>query len=151
MNVLAGALLSADAVEQQFYEALQHGDLERLMALWSDDEEICCIHPGGERLVGAVAIRASFEAMFGNGPIVLQPESVRRTQRPGCAVHSVLERLYLATPAGRGASAALHTVWVVATNVYVETALGWRLLAHHASPGPANEPQPSPELPAVLH
>ncbi len=153
MNASADALLSADAVEQQFYEALQRGDLERLMALWLDDDDICCIHPGGERLIGALSIRASFESMFGNGPIVLQPESVRRLQRPGCAVHSVLERLYLAgpVPGGRGVLAALHSVWVVSTNVYVETARGWRLLAHHASPGTMNEPQPSSELPTLLH
>ena len=25
--------------------------------------------------------------------------------------------------------------WVVATNVYLKTAQGWRLVAHHASPG----------------
>ncbi len=54
-----------DDIEQQFYEALQHGDLERLMAVWADDDDIVCVHPGGPRLVGAAAIRASFEAMFG--------------------------------------------------------------------------------------
>lgn len=153
MTVPAGALLSADDVEQQFYEALQRGDLERLMALWSDDDDICCVHPGAERLIGAAAIRESFAAMFRNAPIALHPDSVRRLQRPRCAVHSVLERLHLVAPAPgrRGSLAALHSVWIVATNVYVETALGWRLLAHHASPGTATEPQLTTELPAVLH
>ncbi|HPK32932.1 MAG TPA: nuclear transport factor 2 family protein, partial [Ottowia sp.] len=28
-----------------------------------------------------------------------------------------------------------HQSWVVATNVYLKTAQGWRLAAHHASPG----------------
>ena len=42
-----------DDIEAQFYEALQRGDIERLMAVWSDDDEISCVHPGGPRLVGA--------------------------------------------------------------------------------------------------
>ena len=33
----AAPLASPDEIEQQFYEALQRGDLERLMAVWSDD------------------------------------------------------------------------------------------------------------------
>jgi len=37
------------------------------MAVWSDDEEITCVHPGGPRVVGAGAIRAAFESIFANG------------------------------------------------------------------------------------
>ena len=59
----APTLVSADDIELELYEAMRRGDIERLMGLWSDDDEICCIHPGGARLVGAAAIRASFEAM----------------------------------------------------------------------------------------
>ena len=59
----AAAPGSADDVEVEFYEALQRGDIDRLMGLWSDDDEISCVHPGGPRLVGALAIRASFEAI----------------------------------------------------------------------------------------
>ena len=71
---------------------MRRGDIERLMALWSDDDEICCVHPGGARLVGAAAIRASFEAMFGNGTIDAEPHRVRRLESHSSAVHSVLER-----------------------------------------------------------
>ena len=38
---------SAAEVEAAFYDALHRADLEALMALWADDEEIVCIHPGG--------------------------------------------------------------------------------------------------------
>ena len=31
---------SPEDIEQQFYEALQQGDIERLMAVWADDDEI---------------------------------------------------------------------------------------------------------------
>ena len=54
-------LASPDDIEAQFYEALQRGDIERLMAVWSDDDEIVCVHPGGPRVVGPGAIRTTFE------------------------------------------------------------------------------------------
>ncbi|WP_442786621.1 nuclear transport factor 2 family protein [Hydrogenophaga sp. NFH-34] len=36
-----------DEVEHAFYEALQHGDLERVMACWADEDDVVCVHPGG--------------------------------------------------------------------------------------------------------
>ena len=41
--------------------------------------------------------------------------------------------------------------WVVATNVYVKTSLGWRLVVHHASPGSQREAQDITETASVLH
>ena len=56
-----------DDIEAQFYQALQRGDIDRLMAVWADDDEVVCVHPGGGRLVGPAAIRESFEAIFASG------------------------------------------------------------------------------------
>jgi uncharacterized protein (TIGR02246 family) len=136
---------SPDDIESQFYEALQRGDIERLMSVWSDDDDISCVHPGGPRLVGSAAIRASFDAMFGNGAIDAQPERVRRLVTHDCAVHSVLERVRVLTPEG------VQSAWVVATNVYVKSAQGWRLVAHHASPGAAAAVQDVVEAASTLH
>jgi uncharacterized protein (TIGR02246 family) len=138
-------LASPDEIEQQFYEALQRGDIERLMSVWSDDEEISCVHPGGPRVVGADAIRAAFDAMFANGTINARPEKVRRLQTHSCAVHSVLENIQVMTTEG------LQSAWVVATNVYLKTAQGWRLVSHHASPGSPREVQELVEAASTLH
>jgi ketosteroid isomerase-like protein len=141
----AALLASPDDVEAQFYEALREADLARLMAVWAEDEEILCVHPGGPRLCGPQAVRAAFEALFGNGPIRVRPENVRRVLSLGCAVHSVMERIELQTAEGP------RVGWVMATNVYLKTAQGWRMIAHHASPGTPNEPPELVEQPAVLH
>ena len=138
-------LASPDDTEQQFYEALQRGDIERLMAVWSDDEEITCVHPGGPRVVGAAAIRSAFEAIFANGAVNARPEKVRRLQTLSCSVHSVLEQVHIMTPQGP------QTAWVVATNVYLKTAQGWRLVSHHASPGSPREMQEIIEAASTLH
>jgi uncharacterized protein (TIGR02246 family) len=136
---------SPDEIEQQFYEALQRADLEQLMAVWSDDDDIVCVHPGGPRVVGPAAIRSTFEQIFANGAIVAAPEKVRRLQTLDCAVHSVLERIDVLTDEGPRAA------WVLATNVYVKTGLGWRMAAHHASPGTSNDVQEIVETASTLH
>ncbi len=141
----APPLAPPDEIEQQFYEALQRGDIERLMAVWSDDEEISCVHPGGPRVVGAAAIRSAFEAIFANGAVNARPEKVRRLQTLACAVHSVLEHIQIMTTEGP------QSAWIVATNVYLKGALGWRLVAHHASPGSPREMQEIVEAASVLH
>jgi ketosteroid isomerase-like protein len=142
----AALLDSPDDVEAQFYEALQRADLDRLMAVWSDDDEIACVHPGGPRIAGPAAIRASFEAIFGNGAIPLQPQpGVRRLHTLGCAVHHVVERITLAGEKGE------RSAWVLATNVYVNTAQGWRMVAHHASPASEEAEPAAGEPPSTLH
>lgn len=142
----AALLASADDVEAQFYDALQSGDLDRMMAVWADDDETVCVHPGGARVVGPAAIRASFEAIFGNGGVPAVPEQVHRMQGLGLSVHHLVERVQVLGP--QGASVA----YVVATNVYLHTAQGWRMVAHHASPGGTQTPAPAaPEWPGTLH
>jgi uncharacterized protein (TIGR02246 family) len=136
---------SSDDIENQFYEALQMGDLERLMSVWADDDDIACVHPGGPRIIGPVAIRSSFDTIFSNGTINVQPERVRRLLTQDSAIHHVLEKVQMMTADGP------RSAWVVATNVYVKTALGWRLVLHHASPGSPDEAQDISESPAVLH
>jgi uncharacterized protein (TIGR02246 family) len=134
-------------VEAAFYDALARADANALMALWADDDEIVCVHPGGPRVVGAAAIRASFEAIFAHDGIPVQPEQVHRLHRDDAALHHLVERIAVTTPAGE------QVAWVLATNVYVRTPAGWRMAAHHASPGapPEKDSTTAPDSPAVLH
>jgi ketosteroid isomerase-like protein len=136
---------NADDTEAAFYEALQAGDIDRLMACWADEDDIVCVHPGGSRLLGAGAIRATFEAMFANGSIHAHAEKVHKVESMGASVHSVLERVEVLTDEGP------RHAYVIATNVYQKTAQGWRLVAHHASPGTPREMQEISDSPQTLH
>lgn len=141
----AHLMASPDDVEAQFYEALREADLDRLMALWSDDDDIVCVHPGGARLVGPRAVRAAFEAMFANGRIHIQPEQVRRVHTLDAAMHNLVERVELVGAEGT------RSARMVATNIYHKGALGWRLVAHHASAGHAAEVVELAASPSILH
>ncbi len=142
----AALLASPEDTEQQFYEALQSADLDRLMEVWADEDEISCVHPGGQRIVGVSAIRSAFEALFAKGAVAVAPERVRRLQTQDTAIHQVLERVNVTGPQGTPQSA-----WVIATNVYMKTAMGWRLVVHHASPGTASDVQDVLDEPTTLH
>ena len=134
---------TADAVEMAFYDAIARADLTALMALWNDDEEIVCIHPGAARLVGHAAIRASWEAIFERGGVQINPVQMHATQNLMVSIHNVVEEI-------AHNSDAQQNMHILATNVYVKTAQGWRIVIHHASIAPGNMTI-DPEAGSVLH
>lgn len=135
----------ADDTEAAFYEAMRSGDIDKLMACWADEDDIVCVHPGGTRLVGLAAIRLAFELLFAHGSLRVRAEQVRRVASLGASVHSVLERVEVMTAQGPALA------YVIATNIYIKTPQGWRMVAHHASPGTAHEQQQVEDGPTVLH
>ena len=123
---------SPDETEAAYYDALARADVEALMRLWADDEEIVCIHPGAARLVGHVAIRNTWEEILSRGGLQLQPRQLHATQSMTTAIHSVIEEVVRPDN-------VMSEIHIVATNIYLKTAQGWRMVMHHASaaPGPA--------------
>jgi ketosteroid isomerase-like protein len=137
---------SAEATEEAFYDAMRRGDTDALMALWADDEEVACTHPNGARLVGLVAIRASFEQIFSGGGVAVQAIDRRVHESGLLSVHHLIEQLAVT---GQGGA---QLVECVATNVFVKTLAGWRMVLHHASPlGEQAAPAQAGSAPTVLH
>jgi len=140
---------TAQDAEAAFYEALERGDYETMVAVWAEDEEVLCVHPGGPRLRGTDEVLAQWKRIFEGGQR-LQVRITHQVVIAGMmiAVHSVQENI---TIEGEGPSP--HPV--VATNVYQRIGPGWRMVAHHASPAPAPAAPPPTEnrLPgsATLH
>ena len=117
---------TAQDAENALYEALERGDLEGMMAVWAEDEEIICVHPGGPRLSGPDEVRSSWARIFsgGAGPRVHITQQVAVTGMM-IAVHSVHENFTIEGD-------ARAQVPMIATNVYLRTAAGWRMIVHHA-------------------
>ena len=136
---------TAQDAENAFYEALERSDLEAMMQVWSEDEEIVCVHPVGQRLAGQEQVREAWRQMFAGAP-GMRVQITQRVAVTGMmvAVHSVHENI---TVAGETRPRAP----VVATNVYLRTAAGWRMIVHHASPAPGAPPAPPPAQPKILH
>ncbi|WIM06863.1 MAG: nuclear transport factor 2 family protein [Candidatus Nitricoxidivorans perseverans] len=128
--------------ETAFYDALERADLEAMMAVWAEDEEIVCVHPGGPRLTGYAAVREAWRRVFQSGRrLQVSVSHQTHVQGPFSAVYSVLEQVTMA-------EGGVVRAPVIATNVYVRGPMGWRMIVHHASPAPSNMPIESPK---VLH
>jgi len=132
--------------EAAFYEALERSDLDAMMEVWAEDEEIVCVHPTGPRLAGYDQIRESWSQIFSSRQRVqVRLSNQMYVQGMMLSIHSVHENLVVAGDAKPRPP-------MVATNVYLRTASGWRMLVHHASPAPASAAAPSvSEGPKILH
>ena len=118
---------TSEEAEEAFYEAVARSDLEALMAVWAEEDEIVCIHPSGQRLTGAAAIRESWRSIFaGNPRFTVDIKRKLRWESALLSVHSIVEVLQVANePTQHGP--------MLATNVYQRGPKGWRLLSRHAS------------------
>jgi ketosteroid isomerase-like protein len=136
---------TAQDAEAAFYEALERTDLEAMMAVWAEDEEIVCVHPGAARIVGVARVRESWKRIFAGGP-GMRVRAVQQVAINGMmvAVHNVHESVVVPGEAKPAPA-------VVATNVYLRTASGWRMVAHHASPAPGVVADAPPPAAKTLH
>jgi ketosteroid isomerase-like protein len=134
--------------ETAFYEALERADLDAMMEVWSDDDEVSCIHPGGPRLTGFEQVREHWAQIFKSGQRLLVHLSDQVIiSGMMFSAHSLHENILVRN---EGGSAGARSV-VVATNVFVRSASGWRMVLHHGSPAPAVRRDNPVEAPKILH
>jgi ketosteroid isomerase-like protein len=135
MSRLSKPLLfvSAAECEQAFYEALEGADADAVAELWLDDEDVCCVHPNGPRLLGHAAVAASWRAMLEHGPVRVSAAARKTLETPAVSVHNVIEEIVVSQG---GVQQVVH---VIATNAYVKTPTGWKMVLHHASAVPSGQ------------
>jgi ketosteroid isomerase-like protein len=127
------ALLAANAA---FYRALEGFDLEAMERLWLHDGWVRCIHPGRDAIVGWPAVRESFARIFSTDSWVrVTPTAIDVMVVGELGVVACVENLTAKSDGDVGVQAAQ------ATNIFRHTALGWRMLHHHASPAPMHVTQ----------
>ncbi len=136
----------AAAAERAFYEAFAACDLQAMSAVWADQQEAVCIHPGGPLLRGKAAILESWrEILGGTLPPSIRHRELQRFSHGAMSVHLVEE---LIVPAGGTAEDGTR---VLATNVYGYLGDSWRMLEHHASLPLVSKRPPDPAPQATLH
>lgn len=131
--------------ETAFYEALERADLAAMMAVWAEDEEIVCVHPTGPRLCGYAQVEESWRRLFSGGPrLKVRLSHQVYLQGLMLAIHSLHENISVEGDDD-------FRPPIVATNIYLRGALGWRMLVHHASPAPPPTEASAEERPRTLH
>jgi ketosteroid isomerase-like protein len=83
--------------------------------------------------------------MFANGTVQAYPTNIHKVDSLASAMHHLVERVEVLGSDGP------QTAYVLTTNVYHKTPQGWRMVAHHASPGTPNAPAEVSSSPSVLH
>jgi ketosteroid isomerase-like protein len=117
---------SAQEAEAAFYAAFENADHEAMMGVWSQDEDIECIHPLGDRLVGITAVSESWRQILSRVKrMQFQLRQSNRYQNSQLAIHSLYENISI-----DGKS----QLPVVAINIYRFNGTGWHMILHHASP-----------------
>lgn len=131
--------------EGAFYDAFERADLNLMMAVWADEPGSVCIHPQGARLAGFTAIRTSFAEIFSHGPSGhIAVGELRKHQSQTLAIHCVYEQFSAPGSSTKPAP-------VLATNVYLLTPHGWRMILHHASLAPAGTTAEEQGVSRILH
>ena len=113
------------------------------MAVWVDSDAALCIHPMSDRVTGRDAVAESWRQIFrGDGRMRFKLTNPIYVAEQGVSIHYVYEDISF------GDDFAEHSR-IIATNVYIKTPQGWRIQAHHGSPGVAAVRRPvSPASPA---
>jgi len=127
-------------VESAFYDAIARGDLEALMAVWSEDEEVICTHPTGQQLVGLPTLHESWRQILASTRLQINSSRIAQWQSMLLCVHQITETLQV----GQEVTGPLQ-----ATHVYIRGPHGWRLVCRHSSA--AAEPSVSESDHRVLH
>jgi ketosteroid isomerase-like protein len=122
----AAGFPSAQAAETAFYAAFENADYAAMMAVWSPDVDIECIHPLGERLMGPESVSTSWRRILSGGKrMQFSLAHTKRLQTDKLAIHILYENIIIA---GR------QQPPVIATNIYRFNGHGWHMIFHHASP-----------------
>ncbi len=116
-----------------FYRCFETADLDGMNALWLDDPEALCVHPGARPVKGPSAINRSWAVIMANTPYIqFFLTDVEVSVREDVASVTCTENVL--TAGEMMPEAAFAGAQAVATNVFCRTPKGWRLWIHHASP-----------------
>ena len=124
---------AVEAANAEFYAAFESVDIDRMHAVWDDEEDVTCVHPGWPMLRGRGRVMRSWALIFANTPYIqffLTDVQVRVDEDVAyvTCTENVLSSGDGAPEEGFAGGKAL------ATNVFRATPTGWRLWIHHASP-----------------
>ena len=122
-------IAAIEAANDEFYAAFETADLDRMRAVWDDQVEVACVHPGWDTLHGFSRVMRSWAVIFANTPYIQFFLSDLQVAVSGdLAVVNCAENI-LTAPGEPGGDAK-----VVSTNIFRLVGGQWRMTLHHGSP-----------------
>ncbi len=114
---------------QRFYDAFGALDIELMDSAWQHSDQAVCVHPGWPPLVAWGPIRESWERIFDNTTLMhFNVRYVNAAVEGDCGWVTCFEHISSVL------QGQANNFSVLATNIFLRTPEGWRMIAHHASP-----------------
>jgi ketosteroid isomerase-like protein len=113
------------AANQAFYDAHEGRDLDAMRDIWAHTDDAVCTHPGWPILRGWEVIEESWRRIFagpGRNQFIVTNEAVVTA---GDTAWITLDENLVD---------GFSTGTIAATNVFLRTADGWKMVLHHGSP-----------------
>ena len=113
------------AANEAFYDAHERRDLDAMRAVWDHGDDVVCTHPGWPILRTWQAVEESWRRIFaGDGRNQFIITNVMASGGPDVVWVTLDENLMQEASTGT----------VAATNVFIRTDGGWKMVLHHGSP-----------------
>ena len=117
------------AANQRFYDAFGALDIDLMNRVWEPSERAMCVHPGWPALVDWELIRQSWQRIFDNTTLMhFNVKYLNAAVQGDCGWVTCVENISSVL------QGTASNFGVLATNIFVRTPSGWRMIAHHASP-----------------
>ena len=135
---LAADLAALEFANEAFYSAFAAADIAAMEAVWADQPNIFCCHPGWPPITARREVIASWRDILAEGkPIPVTCRAPRSATFGEVGLVCCFERF------------GPHHF--VATNMFLRIAGQWRMIHHHASPVARVPEEVSQELPPSRH
>ncbi|GAB2175832.1 nuclear transport factor 2 family protein [Dongia sp. agr-C8] len=136
---MSADLAALEFANDAFYQAFAAGSLEAMTAVWADQPNVFCVHPGWPPLTSRVEVLASWREILGNaGPVPVSAVAPKLTIFGDVGLVCCYERF--------------GNQHLVASNLFIRAGSGWRMIHHQAGPL-ARVPDEAkvPDAPAPRH
>ena len=116
-------------VNRNFYRALQDLSVEKMDAVWLQEDWVKCVHPGWNLLEGWKPIRESWRTMFENADFMRITVGVQSVRLEGSTAWVCCTEDISSAAGSRTNSGSAQ-----ATNIFERRNGAWYVVHHHASP-----------------
>jgi ketosteroid isomerase-like protein len=116
-------------VNKNYYKAFENFDLDTMSQIWSNTDDVVCIHPGWDILIGWEKVREGWKKIFMEETLlkftIRNPNTIILDD---IGIVSCVEEIFISS------RDTISQTFIATTNLFKATEQGIKLFYHHSSP-----------------
>jgi len=121
-------------INKNYYKAFENFDLKLMSQIWSNTDDVICIHPGWDILIGWDNVREGWSKIFmDNAFLKFTIRNINTLIFNEIGIVSCIEEIFIS------AKDTISQTFIATTNLFKQTEEGLKLFYHHSSPVLTNE------------